>query len=129
MNAPASPVIRIHPADDVVIARVQLLGGTRIDSEGITVAGLVPPGHKLAVRAIAAGQPVRRYNQVIGMAQVDIAPGQHVHTPQPGVRQLRARLRGGRRASRPRPTWPSRPPSRASCGPTAASPRATTSAC
>ena len=76
----ASPVIRIHPADDVVIARVQLLGGTRIDSEGITVAGLVPPGHKLAVRAIAAGQPVRRYNQVIGMARADITPGQHVHS-------------------------------------------------
>ena len=55
MTSVAPPVIRIHPADDVVIARVQLLGGTRIDSEGITVAGLVPPGHKLAVRAIAAG--------------------------------------------------------------------------
>lgn len=76
----ASPVIRIHPADDVVIARVQLLGGTRIASEGVTVAGLVPPGHKLAVRVIAAGQPVRRYNQVIGVAKVDIAPGQHVHS-------------------------------------------------
>jgi altronate hydrolase len=74
------PVIRIHPADDVVIARVQLLGGTRIASEGITVAGLVPPGHKVAVRAIRAGQPVRRYHQVIGLAKVDIAPGQHVHT-------------------------------------------------
>jgi len=80
MSAAAPPVIRIHPADDVVIARVQLLGGTRIDSEGITVAGLVPPGHKLAVRAIRQGQPVRRYNQVIGMARVDIAPGQHVHS-------------------------------------------------
>jgi altronate hydrolase len=76
----APPVIRIHPADDVVIARVQLLGGTRIDSEGVTVAGLVPPGHKLAVRTIAAGQPVRRYNQVIGIAKVDITPGQHVHS-------------------------------------------------
>jgi altronate hydrolase len=76
----AEPVIRIHPADDVVIARVQLLGGTRIASEGITVAGLVPPGHKVAVRAIRAGQPVRRYNQVIGLAKADIEPGQHVHT-------------------------------------------------
>lgn len=74
------PVIRIHPADDVVIARTQLVGGTRLDSEGgVVVAGLVPPGHKVAVRAIRAGQPVRRYNQVIGTAKVDIAPGQHVH--------------------------------------------------
>lgn len=76
----AEPVIRIHPADDVVIARVQLLGGTRIDSVGLTVAGLVRPGHKVAVRAICQGQPVRRYKQVIGIARVDIAPGQHVHS-------------------------------------------------
>lgn len=75
-----NPVIRIHPADDVVIARQQLLGGTRIAAENITVSGLVPPGHKVAVRAIAAGAPVRRYNQIIGMATQAIAPGQHVHT-------------------------------------------------
>jgi len=54
MNA----VIRIHPADNVVIARRQLLGGTAIESEGLVITGLVPPGHKIATRAIAAGEPV-----------------------------------------------------------------------
>src|SRR5664279_2671308 len=73
-------VIRIHPNDDVVIARRQLVGGTRVTSEGITVAGLVPPGHKVATRAIAAGAPVRRYDQIIGSAKQAIAAGQHVHT-------------------------------------------------
>jgi altronate hydrolase len=76
----ASPVIRIHPDDNVVIARAQLLGGTVLADEGVTVAGLVPPGHKLATRAIAAGEPVRRYGQIIGTATQAIAPGQHVHT-------------------------------------------------
>jgi altronate hydrolase len=75
-----APVIRIHPADDVVIARRQLIGGTDLPGEGVTVAGLVPAGHKVATRAIKAGEPVRRYNQIIGTAKVDIAPGQHVHT-------------------------------------------------
>ena len=70
-----APVIRIHPRDDVVIARAQLVGGTRIESEGITVAGLIPPGHKVATRAIAAGEPVKRYNQVIGFATQPIAAG------------------------------------------------------
>lgn len=74
------PTIRIHADDDVVIARRQLVGGTVVADEGVTVQGLVPPGHKLAVRAIRAGQPVRRYGQVIGHATADIAPGQHVHT-------------------------------------------------
>ena len=76
----ASLTIRLHPADDVVIAKQQLVGGTRLEGEGVTVAGLIPPGHKVAVRAIRAGQPVRRYNQIIGTAKTDIAPGQHVHT-------------------------------------------------
>ncbi|MEX8493682.1 UxaA family hydrolase [Sphaerotilus sp.] len=76
----AGPVIRIHPGDNVVIARAQLLGGTVLEGEGVTVSGLVPPGHKVATRAIAAGEPVRRYGQVIGTATQPIAPGQHVHT-------------------------------------------------
>ena len=80
MPDPLAAVIRIHPADDVVIARHQLLGGTRLAQEGVTVSGLVPPGHKVAVRAIAPGQPVRRYNQIIGTAKLAIQPGQHVHT-------------------------------------------------
>jgi altronate hydrolase len=75
------PTIRIHGADNVVIARRQLLGGTVIANEGgLTVLGLVPPGHKLATQAIACGQPVRRYGQVIGQATADIAPGAHVHS-------------------------------------------------
>ena len=75
-----TPHIRIHPADNVVIARRQLLGGTVLEDEGVTVQGLVPPGHKVATSAIAAGAAVRRYNQIIGSATQPIAPGQHVHT-------------------------------------------------
>ena len=73
-----TPFIRLHPNDDVLIARTQLVSGT--SAEGIAVKGLIPPGHKMAVRAMAAGEPVRRYNQVIGFASKAIAPGEHVHT-------------------------------------------------
>ena len=79
----SSPFIRIHPDDNVVIARRQLVSGTRLagegGGEGVTVSGLVPPGHKVATRAIAAGEAVRRYGQVIGAATQAIAAGQHVH--------------------------------------------------
>ena len=78
-----TPFIRLHPADDVLIARSQLLGGTGL--EGITVRGLIPPGHKVAARAIAAGEAVRRYNQIIGFASKPIAAGEHVHTHNLGV--------------------------------------------
>lgn len=73
-------VIRLHASDDVVIARNQLVSGTVVKEEGITVVGLIPPGHKIATRAIEPGTPVRRYGQIIGFASRPIAAGQHVHT-------------------------------------------------
>ena len=36
-----SLTIRLHPDDDVVIARTQLLGGTLLAEENVTVSGLV----------------------------------------------------------------------------------------
>jgi altronate hydrolase len=73
-----NPTIRLHPQDDVLIARTQLVSGTV--AEGIAIKGLIPAGHKIAVHALAAGAPVRRYNQVIGFASKPIAAGEHVHT-------------------------------------------------
>jgi altronate hydrolase len=73
-----TPFIRLHPNDDVLIARAQLVGGAQ--AENVTVRGLIPPGHKVATRAITTGEPVRRYNQIIGFASQPIAPGEHVHT-------------------------------------------------
>src|SRR6476469_4662499 len=75
----SSLTIRLHPADDVVIARQQLVGGTKLLDENVPVVGLVPPGHKVATRAIGVGEPVRRYNQIIGFASRAIAPGEHIH--------------------------------------------------
>jgi altronate hydrolase len=73
-----TPYIRLHPQDDVLIARAQLVSGTSV--EGIPVKGLIPPGHKIATHAMVPGDPVRRYNQIIGFASKAIAPGEHVHT-------------------------------------------------
>ena len=70
--------IRLHPKDDVLIARVQLVSGTLV--EGIPVKGLIPPGHQIAEHAVVAGDPLRRYNQIIGFASRSIATGEHVHT-------------------------------------------------
>lgn len=73
-----TPFIRLHPADDVLIARSQLVGGTT--AENVVIKGLIPPGHKVATHDIAQGAPVRRYNQIIGFASRPIAAGEHVHT-------------------------------------------------
>jgi altronate hydrolase len=79
LTATQPRVIRLHPSDDVVIALDQLVAGALIESEGVTVCGLIPPGHKMATRDIAVGEPVRRYGQVIGFATHAIRAGTHVH--------------------------------------------------
>ncbi len=79
MLTKTSLTIRLHPNDDVVIARQQLVSGTALLDEKVTVSGLVPPGHKVATHALPAGAPVKRYNQIIGFAKRAIAAGEHVH--------------------------------------------------
>jgi altronate hydrolase len=72
--------IRLHAADNVVVARAELLPGTEFPEEGLAVTGHIPTGHKFATARIAAGEPVRKYDQIIGFAAQDISPGEHVHT-------------------------------------------------
>ena len=71
--------IRLHPDDEVVVARVEMLPGTPAADEGVTAQDRIPAGHKLAVRQLQRGQPVHKFGQVIGVAAEDIAPGAHVH--------------------------------------------------
>ncbi|HLI10608.1 MAG TPA: altronate dehydratase family protein [Alphaproteobacteria bacterium] len=76
----AALTIRLNAADNVVVARADILPQTAIPGEGVTARTLVPSGHKIATRPIARGEPVLRYNQIIGFASADIAAGEHVHT-------------------------------------------------
>jgi altronate hydrolase len=75
----ADLTIRLHPEDDVVIARVELPAGTLLTKENVRTAVRIPPGHKVAVREVAQGKPLHRYNQIIGFATQPITAGDHVH--------------------------------------------------
>src|ERR1700754_1085977 len=70
--------VRLHEADNVVVAFRDLDEGTI--AGGLTLRRAVPRGHKVATAAIAVGEPVRKYNQIIGFATAAIEPGDHVHT-------------------------------------------------
>jgi len=72
--------VRLHPDDNVVTARIDLLPNTAVAGEGIACSARIPAGHKVATRPIARGEPVRKYDQIIGFASAEIAPGEHVHT-------------------------------------------------
>ncbi|MFO7857225.1 MAG: altronate dehydratase family protein [Paracoccaceae bacterium] len=69
--------IRLAPEDDVATALRPLEVGVAV--HGATTAALIPRGHKVALRKLAKGEPVRKYGQIIGYAARDVAPGEHVH--------------------------------------------------
>jgi altronate hydrolase len=75
-------VIHLHPQDSVAVARRALSAGIELEdgSVRLTVRQAIPPGHKVALVGVRAGQPVRKYGQIIGFASAPIEPGDHVHT-------------------------------------------------
>jgi len=75
-----NPVIRLHANDNVLIARGDLTLGQHLEDLGVRVRAQVPAGHKIAARPIARGEQIRKYDTVIGVADRDIAPGEHVHS-------------------------------------------------
>ena len=77
--AERSPVIRLDPADNIVVARRPVPAGTWIPSEGITAQSDIPLGHKISTRSIRKGEPVLKYNTVIGYASRDVEAGTHMH--------------------------------------------------
>ena len=70
--------VRLDRADNVVTATRALEVGVVI--EDVQTTALIPSGHKIATAAIAKGDPVRKYAQLIGYAATDIKAGDLVHT-------------------------------------------------
>src|SRR5437588_626938 len=69
---------------NVVTARATLLPGALV-ADGVTATQRIPPGHKVALRATKQGEPILKYNQIIGFATQPIAPGEHVHVHNMGM--------------------------------------------
>ncbi|MDO8211153.1 UxaA family hydrolase [Conexibacter sp. CPCC 206217] len=71
----------LDPADNVAVAVIALSAGEVVELEGgaVTLSEPIRFGHKLALRAIPAGEPVVKYNETIGRASTAIEPGTHVH--------------------------------------------------
>lgn len=78
MNIKAPRVLTLSDRDDIAVAVDALAPGDTV-AEGIVASQRVPRGHKVALRAVAAGQPVVKFGQVIGFASAPIAPGEWVH--------------------------------------------------
>ncbi len=69
--------VRLSDADNVVTVTRSLPADHPIES--VKTVKMIPRGHKVATTAIAKGETVRKYAQIIGYATRDIEPGDHVH--------------------------------------------------
>lgn len=77
------PFVRLHPDDNIAVAARNVPAETEIPLDGIgsvKTAERIDMGHKVALRTIEQGQPIRKFGQTIGYASVTIPPGTWVHT-------------------------------------------------
>ncbi|KAK82289.1 SAF domain protein [Bordetella holmesii CDC-H635-BH] len=73
-------VIRLHGEDNVVIARTDVGLGEALEGGLYRSRSQAPAGYKIASRDIRAGEPIRKYNVIIGFAAQDIPQGTMVHS-------------------------------------------------
>ena len=74
------PAIRLHPADNVIVARTIVEPGTDLPDHGVTARDRVPAGYKILTKDLKAGDPVLKYNVTIGFAAKDLPAGTMVHS-------------------------------------------------
>ena len=80
-----SPTVRLHPLDDIEIAKTLLPAGTLVEkfdagAEGGLTSRHPGPDTRSRFGRWRSGEPVHRYGQVIGFRhRRPIAPGEHVH--------------------------------------------------
>lgn len=80
MNDPR--LLRLHRDDNVLTVIRTLEAGDELLVDGVQarVTKRLPIGHKVAARAIAAGEKILKYGAPIGSASIAIAAGEHAHT-------------------------------------------------
>jgi (2R)-sulfolactate sulfo-lyase subunit alpha len=76
-----SPLLLLHPDDNILVARRDIAAGERVemDGESVRIPVAIELGHKLARRALAADTPVYKYGAPIGSMKTAVARGEHVH--------------------------------------------------
>lgn len=70
-------ILKVHPADNVLVALTDLKAGEEVVYEDNTykVVEFIPAKHKFAINAIPAGGEIIMYGVLVGKAQADIPAG------------------------------------------------------
>ena len=75
-------VLKVHPADNVLVALIPLPKGEKVVYEGVeyTIQEIVKAKHKFATTDLAAGDPITMYGVLVGKAQEAIKKGGLIST-------------------------------------------------
>lgn len=79
----ARPFIRLHPEDNLAVAARSVPAGVAVGVDGapdVKTTETIEMGHKVALRPIEVGQPIRKFGQTIGYAKSNIPAGGWIHT-------------------------------------------------
>src|ERR1044071_2415376 len=78
----AEIAILLHESDDLAVLKKPVKAGDELMNGSIRleIRQDIRAGHKIAIRTVPAGGAIRKYGQVIGLAQSPIAAGEHIHT-------------------------------------------------
>jgi altronate hydrolase len=70
-------ILKVHPADNVVVALIDLQPGETVEynGKGYTVKEFIPAKHKFAEELIPEGHEIFMYGVLVGKAQSDIQAG------------------------------------------------------
>ena len=93
-----APFVRLHPEDNIAVAARKVPEATPFSFAGTSDLSTVEPiemGHKVALRSIDAGQPIKKFGQTIGYASQAIPQGGwvHVHNVSAGEAAERCSIR------------------------------------
>ena len=87
-TVPKTPrMLRLSGADNVLVA-IDTVDKGAVAPEGITALDRIGKGHKMASMVIPAGEPVRKFGQIIGFAKQDIPRGAWVHEHNTGMQDF-----------------------------------------
>ncbi|MFM7497990.1 MAG: UxaA family hydrolase [Candidatus Fonsibacter sp.] len=73
-------LIILNKNDNVAVTTFSISPQTKIADQGIVSIDPIPFGHKICLKPINKGEPIIKYDQVIGFASKSIKPGEHVHS-------------------------------------------------
>ena len=74
--------VRVHPTDDVAVAvdALEPADVITVGDETVTIREAVPAGHKIALRALAAGDVIHKYGWAIGRLTAAVEAGDWIHS-------------------------------------------------